>query len=100
MAVGDRRSEPRQSLGEQWAWVVGDKDQTPIAVVLLNISKSGANLLAEDAVPAEFTLYLTRDGQVQRRCRVVWRSDESIGVSIIPDRKRPRTATTRSFVIE
>ena len=102
MVAGERRSEPRQALSQQRAWVVDDIDPTPVAVVVANISKSGANLLASAEVPKEFALYLTPDGRVQRRCRVIWRDGDSIGVSIIPDRGGARQPASEpsSFLID
>src|SRR5476651_664356 len=70
----DRRSEPRRVLNHQQAWIVAETDQTPVAVIVTNISKSGANLQSEHGLPKEFTLYFTPEGSVQRRCRIIWQS--------------------------
>ena len=91
MVVGERRSE-RRRLVSQPGWVVADTDPTPIATVITNVSKSGANLQLSSDVPKEFTLFLTADGQVQRRCRRIWQSNGSVGVSVIPGARKTVTA--------
>jgi hypothetical protein len=95
MVAGERRSEPRRVVSQPGR-VVADADPTPIAVVVANISKSGANLQVSTDVPKEFTLFLTPDGQVQRRCRIVWQSNGKVGVSLSLGQKgrplrRPRS---------
>jgi hypothetical protein len=34
-------------------------------------------------VPAEFSLIISLDGTLRRRCRVIWRSDEQIGACYV-----------------
>lgn len=92
MVAGERRSEPRRSLSDQPAWILTDGDPTPITVAIKNVSKSGANLHVSSDVPKEFTLFLTADGQVQRRCRRIWQSNGSVGVSVIPGARKTVTA--------
>ena len=91
MVVGERRSE-RRRLVSQPGWVVADTDSTSIATVITNVSKSGANLQLSSDVPKEFTLFLTPDGQVQRRFRIIWQSDGKVGVSIIPGARKAAPA--------
>ena len=53
--------------------------------LVLNLSASGAKLRLDttDDVPHQFTLLLSRDGSVNRDCRVVWRSDREVGVQFL-----------------
>jgi hypothetical protein len=54
--------------------------------VLLDISKGGARLGIENLpaiLPPRFTLLLTRNGAVQRKCRVAWRSGSTIGIQFV-----------------
>lgn len=49
---------------------------------LRDISEGGAKLAfrGPDAMPEEFFLLLTLGGESARRCRVVWRDDDHLGV--------------------
>jgi len=49
---------------------------------LRNISLGGAGLTVPPTVPlpGEFTMLLTRKGQASRRCRVIWRMSDQVGV--------------------
>jgi hypothetical protein len=62
------------------AWV-HDGD-APRGCVVADISETGARLDVEEPedVPECFTLFLGGHGQPRHYCRVVWRSDEQIGV--------------------
>lgn len=48
-----------------------------------DVSAGGARVAVEDTakVPMQITLALTQNGQVARRCRVVWRSGTDIGLA-------------------
>ena len=47
-----------------------------------DISLSGTRLLAHapDGIPDNFVLNITKDGRVHRRCKVVWRNNQELGV--------------------
>lgn len=54
--------------------------------LVLDISNGGARLGIENlpaAMPPRFTLLLTKNGSVRRRCRVAWRSGSTIGVQFL-----------------
>jgi hypothetical protein len=79
----DRRRSPRQALGRDV--FVCSEDGKPIGVChLLDVSASGARLsmaprqLAK--LPEDFILVLAKGGKVYRRCRIVWRGEEEVGV--------------------
>ena len=79
----DRRSSPRQALGRD-AFVCCDEGK-PIGVChLCDVSATGARLSMAPRLlaklPEEFILVLAKRGKVHRRCRIVWRSEEEVGV--------------------
>jgi hypothetical protein len=57
--------------------------------ILADISDSGAKLTiaSPNEIPNDFTLLLSPSGSIRRRCRVVWRSDNQIGVEFLSDPK-------------
>jgi hypothetical protein len=52
---------------------------------LKDISRSGAKLVHElaEEMPREFLLSLSRNGQVRRRCHVMWQKDDQVGVCFV-----------------
>jgi hypothetical protein len=79
----ERRRSPRQALGRDV--FVCSADGKPIgACHLCDVSASGARismaprLLAK--LPDDFILVLAKRGKVHRHCRIVWRSDDEVGV--------------------
>ena len=79
----DRRGSPRQALGRDV--LVYTEDGKPIgACQLCDVSASGARLSMAgrtmDKLPEEFILVLAKRAKVNRRCRVVWRSQDEVGV--------------------
>jgi hypothetical protein len=64
---------------------------------LCDVSQQGAQLAVADPadVPEDFVLALSADGAARRRCRVVWRTENQIGVEFI---KEPPNGDTRSRV--
>jgi hypothetical protein len=79
----DRRTNARQPLNRD-ALVCSEDGKLIAGCHLCDVSATGARLalaapeLAK--VPEEFVLVLARRAKVHRRCRVVWRSDEELGV--------------------
>jgi hypothetical protein len=92
--------ENRQSLRLETryrAWIA-DADGSPVrGCIVRDISAGGAKLGIETdaprSIPGEFTL-LMRDGSTRHRCRVVWRSDENLGVQFL-DSSGAALASTR-----
>jgi hypothetical protein len=79
----DRRASPRQALGRDV--LVYTEDGKPIgACHLCDVSANGARLTMAPRVlaklPEEFILVLAKRAKVSRRCRVVWRSEDAVGV--------------------
>ena len=54
---------------------------------MLDVSGTGARLEVKtpDVIPDELVLLLSHDGRLHRRCRVIWRSEVSIGVKFADD---------------
>jgi hypothetical protein len=82
----DNRQSPRIVI-RYVAWIEM-QDGVPMRdCIVRDISARGAKLgiitSTPGAVPDEFTLRLSPDGRVGHRCRVVWRSDENIGVTFL-----------------
>lgn len=50
-----------------------------------NISEGGAKIVcrAPADVPDTFDLYMTQDRKVGRRCKVIWRLDDAIGLMFL-----------------
>jgi hypothetical protein len=52
-----------------------------------DVSAGGARLTLQtpDKLPDQFLLLLSRDGQLLRRCRLVWQSENTAGVRFARD---------------
>lgn len=80
----EKRKDRRQTMNST-CWIDVGEGKNPIECHVANISDSGARLLckAPDQLPDEFNLYLTRDGTVGRRCKVVRRGTTEAGLHFI-----------------
>jgi hypothetical protein len=81
--TADRRSSPRHALNRDA--LVCSREGKPIAPChLCDVSAEGARLTMATPelarLPDEFILVLAKRGKVHRRCRVVWRTDDEVGV--------------------
>jgi hypothetical protein len=76
----------------QGARMVGADGSALGACLMINLSGAGAHLKVEktDALPDEFVLLLSHDGQLRRQCTVAWRSETAIGVRFPPNRSTKR----------
>lgn len=83
-STDDRRSGRRQDL-RYAARIESLTDGTEILCTLVDVSQTGARLLAREPeqVPDEFLLRLAVGRQASRHCAVVWRDGASIGVRFI-----------------
>ena len=86
----DRRKDGRRVL-DQPCWIDAGPGQPPNKGQLCNVSPSGAKLICTDSVelPNEFNLYMTHDGSVGRKCKVVRRAENEIGLRFV-SRKVPK----------
>ena len=90
------RNSVRKALRHP-AWMdIGDG--SPLrSCTLSDVSQTGAKLVIENPndIPAEFTLLLTGDGAVRRRCRVMRRGNGEIGVQFLNASPPQSVASTR-----
>jgi hypothetical protein len=66
--------------------------------VMVDVSASGARLsqLGSTEVPDKFDLVLTRNGTVRRKCEVVRRSEQDLGIRFFPTKSvQSQTRTTK-----
>src|SRR5437588_12288505 len=58
---------------------------TTFPCVMLDMSSTGARIQLNmpTEIPNEFTLLLSQNGEVRRRCRIVWQSGDVVGVRFI-----------------
>jgi hypothetical protein len=81
--TADRRSSPRHALNRNALVCSGDGKPIPGCQVC-DVSAEGARLSLTAAelakLPDEFILVLAKRAKVHRRCRVVWRADDEVGV--------------------
>lgn len=75
------RKKPRRQFHYD-AKILKDKDSSPIACAISDVSASGARLNLETDVelPETFILLLTRNGHARRHCHLIWRDGMSVGV--------------------
>jgi hypothetical protein len=78
--INDKRKALRRSV-RYTAWIVREGEALH-GCALFDISETGARIDVEDsdAVPEQFVLLLSGNGKARRRCRVVWRQPNQIGV--------------------
>jgi hypothetical protein len=63
--------------------VIGTEDDSfRAACIVCNLSEGGAKLMLEQPtpLPSEFVLFLRPDSPIGRRCHVIWRIENKIGV--------------------
>jgi PilZ domain-containing protein len=80
----ERRKFPRRTVIDT-AWIDADDGTPPYVCVLWDISEGGARLTvaSHKALPDKFILRKTRGDANGRRCVVVWRSPEEIGLKFL-----------------
>jgi PilZ domain len=79
----ERRRSPRQALGRD-VLMCSDDGKAIGACHLCDVSATGARLAMTPRVlaklPEEFILVLAKQAKVHRRCRIVWRGHDAVGV--------------------
>ena len=95
----DRRRTPRQALGRD-AFVCSDDGKPIGACHLCDVSATGARLSMPPRLlaklPEDFILVLAKRGKVHRRCRIVWRSEDEVGVRFRPGVRSRSSASANS----
>ena len=79
--------EQRRSLRENVqfpAWIDIGNGAAPRDCTVLDVSEDGARIMVAfpAELPKEFYLVLSKQG-TRRRCQLVWRSDEEVGISYL-----------------
>jgi hypothetical protein len=80
----ENRKHPRR-LAQQFG-VILNRDRSVLGrCTMLDVSATGAQLRvnATSEVPREFTLILSKNGRVFRRCQIVWRCEDIVGVQFL-----------------
>ena len=81
---GEKRRDHRQSL--KYTAKIDMGDGTPhLPCILTDVSGSGARVIVEapDKVPERFTLLLAAEHGTLRRCKVMWREENQLGLAFI-----------------
>lgn len=73
------------------AWVLLGSGRQPVECVIRDMSDTGARLeiASFGPLPQSFTLWLDRDGKVQRTCEIVWRRAYYVGVRFAARDRKP-----------
>jgi hypothetical protein len=79
------RRERRKSFRVDWnspATIHDSERHLARPCILSNFSNGGAQITGARAstIPDEFMLQITRDDGRTRKCRVLWRTDDTVGV--------------------
>jgi hypothetical protein len=79
------RKRPRRQF-HYTAKIVIDQSE-PRLCTISDISHTGARVVLEkdEPLPDRFVLLLSRNGDAQRQCRIVWRTGASVGVEFTID---------------
>jgi hypothetical protein len=80
------RKHPRRQFHYS-AQIFTDPKAPALTCMIADISQSGARLVLENdkQLPDRFMLLLSSNGGARRRCRVVWRTAETVGVEFSSD---------------
>jgi hypothetical protein len=82
-SVEHRRHKRQTVIGTAWLRV--KDDPVPMVCVVWDLSEGGARLAmaSRQELPEEIALTLDRSDTIGTRCRVVWRSQDQIGVEFL-----------------
>jgi hypothetical protein len=91
-------SEQRRSLREHVnfpAWIQVDPGSQSHECTVLDVSEDGARIMVPSSVrlPREFWFILSKSDIRRRRCRMVWRSNDQIGVFYLGPLQLERSST-------
>lgn len=80
-----RKSDRRTYNGPGWVSMYANGIDSLIPCVIADVSKTGAKLTFRTAhdVPELLTLRLSKTADVSRKCRVVWRHRDEVGVRFV-----------------
>jgi hypothetical protein len=80
----NRRKHVRREVNYA-CWIGAGDPPSLIRGKVRNISEGGAKVVCRTKIefPETIDLYMTKDGSVGRRCKVVWRSDDAMGLMFV-----------------
>jgi PilZ domain len=80
----ERRQSARVSTNRV-ATIRTDDGSFTVSCVVSNLSEGGAKLMVEEPkpLPTEFFLFLRPGGAVGRRCQIMWRIGNRVGVRFV-----------------
>lgn len=85
----DRRKHVRRYV-DYHCWLAAAGASPSVKGQVRNISKGGAKVVCPHSdVPDIVDLHMTQDGKVARRCKVVWRSEDAIGLMFVAKAEAP-----------
>jgi hypothetical protein len=89
MAAIQKRKHPRRRVRQPGA-ILNSDGSVASPCLMLDVSATGARLRLDrtSELPNEFILLLTKDGRVRRRCQIVWRSADIVGIRFVFAPKR------------
>ena len=87
--AAEKRKGIRRSITYPAFIELGD-GASALECTLCDASQQGAQLAVANpaTLPNEFILALSSDGAARRRCRVIWRTENSVGVEFLKDLKK------------
>jgi hypothetical protein len=100
--MSEKRKEARQPL-DYPCWLDAGPGKPPLHGHLRNVSKSGARLICADTakIADQFALYLTHLGNVGRKCKVVRRDENELGLQFVSsDVPKPSWLMSEKTVVE
>lgn len=82
--AGRKPREPRRSLNAP-GWITYDGSFGVMRCTVVNMSRGGAWLRVDNAgkLPKNFTLSLQQGSRDGKKCLIVWRSSDTVGVKFI-----------------
>ncbi|MGE3148159.1 MAG: PilZ domain-containing protein [Pseudorhodoplanes sp.] len=86
----DNRKFPRKPL--RYPATIETSEDASALCMISDVSDTGARLIVDqvDNVPEDFVLHLTRDGRTRRKCHVIWRSENQVGIEFQKDVQPPQ----------
>jgi hypothetical protein len=92
----EKRKSLRKSL-DRPGWIDAGNGGDLRECRVCDVSQSGARLgvVRVNELPDFFVLRLSADGRVARRCMIVWRAEEEVGVEFVSKGQVPAPTTGR-----
>jgi hypothetical protein len=96
--VTEKRKSARKSL-DRVGWIAASEGAEARECRIWDVSQHGARLGFEriHELPDYFVLLLSSDGRVARRCMVVWRSSDEVGVEFMSAQAAEAPKSGRRF---